>query len=218
MSSAATSNGTTSDLLLEGVGELGAATQVDPDQTTTAEFRIEQTGDGPGVDLRVLPGGVRVDYVAETADEGLGLVQVLTVPDGWVAEELAGVIVWRDAEGAEVGVWSGGQAWDASVNADGFPAETSVSVELLSFDAGVARASVVVDEAWMRDPARVFPIVVDPALSRLTQMARNYIRASGVGKEGACHLFRHTMATLMLEGGADIRHIQAMLGHVRLET
>jgi integrase/recombinase XerD len=54
--------------------------------------------------------------------------------------------------------------------------------------------------------------------SRLTQMARNYIRASGVGKEGACHLFRHTMATLMLEGGADIRHIQAMLGHVRLET
>ncbi len=54
--------------------------------------------------------------------------------------------------------------------------------------------------------------------SRLTQMARNYIKASGVGKQGACHLFRHTMATLMLEGGADIRHIQAMLGHVRLET
>jgi len=53
---------------------------------------------------------------------------------------------------------------------------------------------------------------------RLTQMARNYIKKSGVGKPGACHLFRHTMATLMLEGGADIRHIQAMLGHAKLDT
>jgi integrase/recombinase XerD len=30
--------------------------------------------------------------------------------------------------------------------------------------------------------------------------------------------FRHTMATLMLENGADIRFIQAMLGHVSLNT
>ena len=42
--------------------------------------------------------------------------------------------------------------------------------------------------------------------------------ASGVGKAGACHLFRHTAATLMLEGGADIRFIQALLGHESLET
>lgn len=31
-------------------------------------------------------------------------------------------------------------------------------------------------------------------------------------------MFRHTMATLMLENGADIRFIQAMLGHVKLDT
>ena len=53
---------------------------------------------------------------------------------------------------------------------------------------------------------------------RLTQICRGYVKASGVAKEGACHLFRHTMATLMLEGGADIRYIQAMLGHVELST
>jgi len=44
------------------------------------------------------------------------------------------------------------------------------------------------------------------------------VEAAGIGKHGACHLFRHTMATLMLEGGADIRFIQAMLGHADLKT
>ena len=35
---------------------------------------------------------------------------------------------------------------------------------------------------------------------------------------GSCHLLRHTCATLMLEGGADIRYIQQLLGHSKLDT
>ena len=54
--------------------------------------------------------------------------------------------------------------------------------------------------------------------NHLSWLARRYVKASEIGKSGACHIFRHTMATLMLEGGADIRYIQAMLGHVRLDT
>lgn len=54
--------------------------------------------------------------------------------------------------------------------------------------------------------------------NRLTQMVREYVAAADIGKTGACHLFRHTMATLMLEGGADIRYIQQMLGHAELST
>jgi integrase/recombinase XerD len=51
----------------------------------------------------------------------------------------------------------------------------------------------------------------------LTERIGRYIRA-GAGKPGSCHTLRHTMATLMLDGGADIRHIQEMLGHAGLQT
>ncbi len=52
----------------------------------------------------------------------------------------------------------------------------------------------------------------------LAELVRKYIEAAGVEKKGSVHLFRHTMATLMLEGGADVRFVQAMLGHSKLET
>ena len=54
--------------------------------------------------------------------------------------------------------------------------------------------------------------------NQISYSVREYIKASKIGKSGACHLFRHAMATAMLENGADIRYIQQMLGHKSLET
>jgi integrase/recombinase XerD len=51
------------------------------------------------------------------------------------------------------------------------------------------------------------------SVSWLTDRVREYVEQAELGKHGSCHLFRHTMATLMLEGGADVRFIQEMLGH-----
>jgi len=52
----------------------------------------------------------------------------------------------------------------------------------------------------------------------LTWTVRERVVAAKLGKVGSCHLFRHTMATLMHENGADIRHVQAMLGHEDIKT
>jgi integrase/recombinase XerD len=52
----------------------------------------------------------------------------------------------------------------------------------------------------------------------MSNLAREYIAQANLGKSGSCHTFRHTMATLMLEGGANLRYIQQMLGHADLSS
>lgn len=52
----------------------------------------------------------------------------------------------------------------------------------------------------------------------LGRIVKKYMKQANIDATGSCHLLRHAMATHMLENGADIRFIQAMLGHDDLNS
>ena len=49
-------------------------------------------------------------------------------------------------------------------------------------------------------------------------MVAAWLAKAGLKRKGCCHMLRHTCATHMLENGADIRFIQQLLGHEKLDT
>jgi integrase/recombinase XerC len=67
------------------------------------------------------------------------------------------------------------------------------------------------------------PLFVNSLGGRLTarsvgRLIKKYTRHSGIFRKVSPHSLRHTFATHLLDGGADIREIQEMLGHSSLST
>jgi len=116
-------------------------------------------------------------------------------------------------------------------------------VRLRGCDMAVERGVIVVREGKGRKDRHVmFPRCFEPLIrSRLTkqgsdplfpsgsgdrhigtrQVQRAMARAvalAGVQKPATCHTLRHSFATHLLESGTDIRFIQKLLGHIKIET
>ena len=75
---------------------------------------------------------------------------------------------------------------------------------------------------WLRDPRQRALFITERGGPMTRQgfwkLIRGYARAAGIRRDVSPHVLRHSFATHLLEGGADVRVVQELLGHASVTT
>ncbi|MGI8710978.1 MAG: PA14 domain-containing protein, partial [Acidimicrobiales bacterium] len=120
-----------------------------------------------GADLQVglLPHGFESSIVLAGPDEGRATYREdLQVPVGITARTGGAGIELVDGSGQVVGQYGSGLAWDEASH----PAQIGVATRLVGQSATLVTVENSVDQGWLADPARVFPVRIDPSFSAST--------------------------------------------------
>jgi large repetitive protein len=177
---------------LQGAG--GAAASV---SGSTATY----SGVFPGTDLvlSAVPSGLKESLLLHSADTAASWTFPLAL--GGLTPRLAadGSVEFVDAAGSAAAVVPPGFMQDASVDPrSGNHAEsTAVTYELTTAADGGPALRVNVDGTWLRDPARVFPVTVDPSFYTT---GTTFVQNSYAGN----HSGMYEMRTGTWDGGADV--------------
>lgn len=92
--------------------------------------------------------------------------ETFTLPAGVTARQAKTGVEFLDRTGAVIASYGGGSAQDSKIDPrSGDPASSPVTTTLVGQPGVVATVHVAADPAWLADPARVFPITVDPTFA-----------------------------------------------------
>lgn len=132
-----------------------------PVQLDGADARYSDAlGTGAALVEAVGDDGVEESVVLDSPSAGSSYDVVFSVPKGVTASAVGDDVEFRNAAGA-IGRFGGAIAWDSASPHN----RAHVSLSITNQSTTEITVHVAVDDTWLHDPARVFPVTIDPTAS-----------------------------------------------------